>query len=75
MVTKISDGYKLVDFIGTKSENDGTFNIAKGNFEFTIDVNGNIIKIMGDGIVEFPNVVIFKQICESFAWGKIKDHI
>ncbi len=74
-VTEISNGYKLEGSIGAKVEIEGTFDIAKGNFVFTVDGNGNITKITGEGTVDFPNVGVFKKIRESFAWEKIKSHI
>ncbi len=75
IVTEISGGYKVGGGISAKVENEGTFEIARGNFTFTVDADGNIIKITGEGTVEFPDVGIFSKIRESFAWEKIKSHI
>ena len=74
-VEETPNGYKLEGSIGAEMEDGSSFNIAEGNFQFVVDVNGNIIKISGEGKVDFPNIGIFEKIRESFTWDKIKSHI
>jgi len=74
-VEETDDGYKIEGSIGAEVEGGSSFNIAEGSFEFVVDVNGNIIKISGEGMVDFPNVGIFEKIRENFTWEKVKSHI
>ena len=74
-VVETDAGYKLEGSLSAHLEGAGTFEIAAGNFEFTVDGNGKIIKISGEGLVDFPNVGVFSKIRETFSWQKIKSHI
>lgn len=74
-VQETGSGYKIEGSIGAEIENVGKITIAEGNFEYVVDVNGIIISISGEGMVDFPNVGVFEKIRETFTWEKVKSHI
>ena len=74
-IEETNDGYKIEGGLEAEIEGGNKFNIAEGSFEFVVDANGRIIRISGEGMVDFPDIGIFEKIRENFSWKKIKSHI
>lgn len=74
-VTETDDGYRFDGILIGINEDGAEFEIGEGEFEVVLDDNGVIISITGVGLPEFPDVGIYKEILEDFAWDKIESHI
>jgi hypothetical protein len=74
-VTETDDGYRFDGILIGVNEEGTEFKIGDGEFEVVLDEDGVIISITGVGLPEFPDIGIYKEILEDFAWGKIESHI
>jgi len=74
-VTETDDGYRFNGSLVGINGNGIEFEIGEGEFDVTLDANGVIISISGRGLPEFPDIGIYKEILEDFAWDKIESHI
>lgn len=74
-VTETDDGFRFNGTLVGKNGNDAEFSIGEGEFEVELDADGVIISISGTGLPEFPDIGIYKEILEDFAWEKIESHI
>jgi|GEM_PF-1952151 len=74
-VTETDDGYRFDGILIGINEDGAEFDIGEGEFDVVLDDDGVIISITGVGLPEFPDVGIYKEILEDFAWDKIESHI
>jgi hypothetical protein len=74
-VTETDDGFRFNGTLVGKNGNGVEFEIGDGEFDVVLDANGVIISISGTGLPEFPDIGIYKEILEDFAWEKIESHI
>jgi hypothetical protein len=74
-ITETDDGYRFDGILIGVNEDDDEFNIGEGEFNVVLDENGVIISITGVGLPEIPDVGIFKDLLEEFAWNRIEAHI
>ena len=74
-VTETDDGYRFEGNLIGINEDGIEFQIGEGEFDVVLDANGVVISITGIGLPEFPDIGIYKDILEDFAWDKIESHI
>ncbi|MDZ7757171.1 hypothetical protein [Rhodohalobacter sp.] len=74
-VTETEDGYRFNGSLIGINGNGVEFSIGEGEFEVELDTNGAIVSISGIGLPEFPDMGIYKDLLEEFAWDKIESHI
>lgn len=74
-VTKTDDGFRFSGSFSGINGNGVSFLIGEGEFEVVLDADSTIISISGTGLPEFPDIGVYKELLQEFAWNKIQSHI
>jgi len=74
-VTKTDSGFRFSGSLSGINGNGVEFLIGEGEFEVVLDVDSTIVSISGTGLPEFPDIGVYKELLQEFAWSKVQSHI